>query len=337
MEPRQQRGIQEPTWTATIVRQLSLCYSAGALPAADRPAWVRSGSGMAWYGKRLAIAQDDANFIALLDPECESVEAIALPAGHDGKRQFDDQGGNKRWKLDLESCFSFRPAPGNETWMGFGSGSSPLRESIVMLESTEELDPRIRVIEASRFYQLLRQEKAFSGSELNMEGVALLPSGMLRLFQRGNGAAVGGLQPVNATVDIRLDELLAFLEDPAIRPVPALHNIVQYEIGCVVAIRFTFTDAVEHEGSVYFLVAAEDSPDTIRDGAVVGAAIGILDAQGVPRWTHLRDAAGKPFLGKAEGLAFDRKEPGKAYIVIDPDNSEVPSQLCHVELRGFQR
>jgi len=40
------------------------------------------------------VVQDDANFIAVIDPQIWQVRAIPLPAGERGVRQFDDLRGN---------------------------------------------------------------------------------------------------------------------------------------------------------------------------------------------------------------------------------------------------
>src|SRR5687767_6667079 len=85
--------------TARVLNRRPLLYSAGADPALDRPAHVRAGSGLAWVAGRLAVVQDDAHFLALIEPAQRSVEAISLPVGHAGLRQFDDVRRNKPWKL----------------------------------------------------------------------------------------------------------------------------------------------------------------------------------------------------------------------------------------------
>ena len=53
---------------------------------------------------RLAVIQDDANFVAVIEPTGMAVESIPLPAVASGQRQFDDLRGNRHDKLDLEVC-----------------------------------------------------------------------------------------------------------------------------------------------------------------------------------------------------------------------------------------
>src|SRR3954467_9843492 len=121
----------DPDLSARIVGRVPLRYADGADPALDRPAHVRSASGLAWLGGRLMVIQDDAAFLAEVDPSTGLARAWPLPAGEGGARQFDDLRGNKHLKLDLESCVTARDAEGGELLLAFGSGSLPARERIV--------------------------------------------------------------------------------------------------------------------------------------------------------------------------------------------------------------
>ena len=55
-------------------------YAAGVDSSLDRPGHIRAGSGLAWVGDRLAVVQDDANFIALVDPTTGLADSIVLPS-----------------------------------------------------------------------------------------------------------------------------------------------------------------------------------------------------------------------------------------------------------------
>jgi hypothetical protein len=98
----------------------------------DRPAHVRAGSSLSWFGDRLALIQDDANFLVLIEPHSLQVDAIPSPAGEEGLRQFDDLRGNKRFQLHLKACVTLPTQDGN-LLLAFGSGSTCDREKIVML------------------------------------------------------------------------------------------------------------------------------------------------------------------------------------------------------------
>lgn len=325
---------EDPSLGARVLARRPLAYAEGADAALDRPAHVRAASGIAWLGSRLAIVQDDTHFVVLHDPQSGRTESIPLPRGQDGRRVFDDQIGNKKLKLDLEAIVALESA-GAPMAVAFGSGSAEKRETIVLLTIGEQKAPTASAIPARRFYAALRELQTFSGSELNVEAAVDLGNGNLRLFQRGNGKAKDGLEPVDATVDVSTRELLAYLQDPDRAPVPKLTNPVQYDLGTVGGVRLTFGDAVRVEGGILFLAAAEDSPDAVQDGAVSATVLGFIDARGVARWTHITDAHGQPLLAKPEGITFDRAHPGRVYLVTDTDDVAVPAELLTVRVRGI--
>ena len=184
-------------------------------------------------------------------------------------------------------------------------------------------------------YAALRAERDFSGSELNVEG-AVLVGDALRLFQRGNGAARGGLSPVNATCDVPWSY---FVDLAGGRPVgtPSVGAVAQFDLGNVSGIPLTFTDAtVTTSGDVMYLAAAEESPDAVTDGAVVGAALGVTrtTSRGIEaRYTPLVGENGVPALEKAEGVALG-ESANQVYLVLDMDDPGRASELCLVELSG---
>lgn len=272
---------------------------------------------MAWIGGRLAVVQDDASFVAIVgDGTCR---AIALPAGKGGKRQFDERRGNKKDKLDLEASVVL-----GGVLYAFGSGSAARRDRVVRLTEHGEL----RVIPAPRLYSALRERTEFSGSELNVEG-ALAVDGDLLFFNRGNGAVVNGVDPVDATVRVSIAELVRYLDDEASSPLPALGEVTAYDLGSAFGCRLTFTDATRAFGRNLYLAAAEDSPDATRDGPVAGVAIGVLDDP-EPRYALVVDEAGAPLRDKLEGLTVASETTLLA--VVDKDDPDVPSEL--VEIRA---
>jgi len=100
---RRVRARYDPTLSARVVRRVTMRYTGGADPTIDRPAHVRAASGIAWVGAKVAVIQDDANFVALVDPATGLAESVALPRGAGGLRLFDDGRGNKAEKLDHEA------------------------------------------------------------------------------------------------------------------------------------------------------------------------------------------------------------------------------------------
>lgn len=321
MSPRAARV--DPALTARVVARTPLLYAGGAAPSLDRPAHVRAGSALARLaGGRLAVIQDDASFVALVDPRAAgaSVLALALPSP-DGVRQFDDGRGNKKQKLDLEAGIVLEGE-----LVAFGSGSSPARERVVCaaVHAGEE-SARVRVVEATVLYAQMRRERAFSGDELNVEGAALAAADDdVVFFQRGNGAG----EAVDATARVSARALARYLRGDG--PCPALREIVQWDLGAAGGTRLTFTDGATTARGLAFLACAEASPDATRDGPVSAVAIGRLDDRsGEAALAMIEDERGAPLLDKCEGLAFDGE---RAWVVVDKDDPSVASELLELRL-----
>lgn len=361
---------RDPSLAARVVRELPLHYAAGADPTLDRPAHVRAGSGLARVrtpaGPRLAVVQDDANFVALVDPATGLAEAITLPAGPGGRRQFDTGRGNKLDKMDLESCLLLPDPERAEAAMlaAFGSGSLAVRERIVVVRGLEAGDPEVQVVDASRLYSLLRGLAAFAGAELNVEGAARVRSAageVVRLFARGNGAAaevaaeiglggagmpgaespgVGtpgiGTPSGSATCDLPLEALAGYLLDPESSPAPPPSRVTRYDLGLLDGEALGFTDATAWAAAgdgVLYLAAAERSVNAIEDGPVAGSVLGVIAPDGAARWAPLVDAGGAPFVRKAEGVA-PADAAGRVWVVLDVDDPATPAALCEVALEG---
>lgn len=329
---------RDPSLVARVVDRRPILYRAGADDRLDRPAHVRAASGVAWVGDRLAVIQDDANFLALVDPADGVANAITLAAGAGGVRLFDDARGNKRFKLDLEAVAAVAGADPS-LLLAFGSGSTGARERVLVVRAAETAHPVIRLVGVPRFYEALRANRDFAGAELNVEG-AIQFGDTVRLFGRGNGASRGASGPVNASGELSLRALLAHVEDRDTEP-PALQRVTQYDLGAIDEVPLGFTDAVlvteDDAGTVLFTAAAEASPDATRDGEVVGSAIGVIrnggDAPGA-WWIELCDERGDGIRVKIEGIALDRTVPGRLWLVADADDPARPSELLTVELSG---
>jgi hypothetical protein len=327
--------------SARVVRRVEMRYADGADPAIDRPAHVRAASGITWVGATLAVIQDDANFIALVDPTTGLAESVALPWGPGGRRLFDDGRGNNAEKADHEAVTVVATSNG-PLLVALGSGSMPLRESIALVAGLDRRHPAVQSSLVPRFYAGLRECTSFAGSELNVEGVIFV-AGRLRLFGRGNGAVVGDVRPVNATCELEWAALRAHTDDPGRVPPPAVFDVVQYELGSVGSSALSFTDATavgESGGvatTVLYSAAAEASPDVTRDGDVVGSAIGVIeerDGETTARWVELQDWDGSRVPLKAEGIVLARDAPDRLLVVVDVDSHDHPSELLEVQLEG---
>lgn len=301
-----------------------LTYSHGALPSLDLPGHVRGGSGLVPLGARLAVIQDDVSALALVDPVTGRTALRPGPA-IDGWRRFSSARGNKHAKPDLESALLL-----DGRLVALGSGSTPRRRQVLVapLDPVRGLGaPEYRPAHA--FYDALEKETRFAGSELNLEGAVQVGT-RVALVNRGNGAPRGALEPVDALLWVPADELAAHLLRGA--PPPRLGSPYPVALGELEGTRLTFTDLASDGRQLYFLAAAEASPDTYHDGEVVGSALGTLSPEGLASWARLAHPDGSPVVAKAEGLCLDG--PEGAWVLLDRDDTEVPGELCRVDLVG---
>jgi hypothetical protein len=314
-----------------VVSRQKLLYAAGADAAVDRPAHVRAGSGCTFVdvpgqGLRLAVVQDDAAFLALVDPKSGRTTSIELPAGPGGLRQFDTARGNKMDKLDLESLAAVE-LDGHPALVAMGSGSASVREVFVVVHLGDD-GPRVEQLPAGAFFAALKKHKAFAGDELNVEGF-VVDGERARFFNRGNGQGVA----VDAVGEVSFPRLLEHLRDPLAHAAPTLREVRAFDLGAIDGTRLTFTDATRHpDGRTLFLAAAEASPNAIDDGEVMGCAIGVLHDDGTTTLVPLLDERGGPLRDKVEGIAIDPRDPKKAWIVVDKDDATAPAELLQVRL-----
>jgi hypothetical protein len=327
------RATHDPTMSAIVTSAMPLRYDAGADATIDRPAHVRAGSGLARIRGGVALIQDDANFVALVERDPWRVRGVNLDAGHEGKRQFDKSRGNKKHKLDLEACFTVEE-PWGTLFVAMGSGSKGHRprETIVLLRDCDSASPSVLQVQVPRLYERLRGEADFAGSQMNIEGAVHLGD-RVRLFGRGNGSPRDGLRPVNATCDLDWQMFLAHVHDPDRAPPPEPTNVARYELGSLGGIPLGFTDAASWRGAIVYSAAAEDSPDVIEDGPVHGSAIGIIDERGETRYAFLNDASGALYAGKVEGI-LPRDTGSGLLAVVDADDPDAASLLCTIDLAG---
>lgn len=311
----------DPGLRAVLGPPTPLVYADGGSPADDRPAHVRAASAVRRQHGRLVIVQDDVNVLALRGPE---VAPVLLPVGEGGRRVFGDDRGNKRAKMDLEACATLPDG----RLVAFGSGSTGARERLVVLE----LGGATRVVDGSPLYRALRAVTAFAGSELNVEG-AVVVGDRLRLVQRGNGAARGELVAVDAIGDVELDAFVRWLDGTG--ACPGLVAVTPFDLGVAGAggTRFGFTDAtVLPDGRLAFVACAEASPDTYRDGEVVGCRFGVVEG-GQARTCDVVEASGAPTRLKLEGIEA-REDPGTLDVVADLDRPHEPALLAELRVEG---
>lgn len=318
------RARVDASMSAVLHDLQPLRYASGEDLASDRPAHVRAASAVRRWQGRLVLVQDDVHVLALVDAatgEAGRAEPRLLPWGEGQRRTFDEGRGNKAAKLDLEAGLVLPDG----RFVALGSGSTPRRERVVVAWP----DGRVELREGAELYAALRAEAGFSGAELNLEGAAVVGE-RLWLFQRGNGAATAAAAPVDATAELELAAWVAWLDGHG--PLPPLSRVTTYDLGTIAGVRLCFTDAATlPDGRVAFVAAAEASPDSIRDGEVLGCRFGVIAGDEVLT-CDVTDASGEPSRLKLEGLepaAIGDAEgaPFRFWVAVDMDRPDHPAML----------
>ena len=270
-------------------------------------AGVTGGSALLEVGGRLLAVHDDAFRVSWIEPRSGAVDALVL-AGDGAPLAKAD-------KPDFEAAVR---TPDGALHV-LGSGASEKR---CMLARIDPVTSAVTLRQRSRLYRCVQGALA-SGERPNVEG-AIADGERLRLFNRAAGRAP------NASVDLPLEAL-----DGAAPRVLALRR---FELGALDGVRLGFTDAaLLRDGRSVFSATAEDAPDAIADGPVVGSVIGLLEPDtggGAARWTRLVDADDRPLAHKVEGIVVDADRKG-GWLLTDSDDARVPSALLRVALDGF--
>lgn len=262
---------------------------------------VRAGSAMAWHGTRLLLVQDDAWSLALVEPVTGAVEPLDI--------RGDGAPLAKHEKPDLEALVALPDGVA----LILGSGSALTRRAVVRLDAAGRADTN----DAGPLYDAIAQRL---GRTPNIEG-AVAAGEIVHLLHRGAGR--GG--DANAIVEVPLAALTG--------GEPAVLGVCAWDLGEVGGVPLTFTDAASWPGSGYlYLAVAEDTPNAIDDGPVVGAALGLIAIDDA-WWTPLLDLDGAPCLRKAEGVVLDQGGRG-GFLVTDADDPNRPAELCRFELIG---
>jgi len=320
---------------ARITATRSLVYDAEAGAAGDRPSHVRTASGLAWTGDRMVVIQDDADYIGVIH---EAGGVLALPLrGLSGTRLHKRGAAH----LNLEAVLSARDWRG-EFLLAFSSGDGPDRQTVARVRLGGG-DTEMSVFETRKLYQAMAQiDGLCGGGVLDVQGAALLPRSAggrdaVRLFHHGRGGAADADRCLDATVDVRLDALLAYLDRSKRDPeaflgfdlaAPRHYDLDEYE-----GQAFHFTDAAPVPGApgrVAFSALAQLGSE--RTSPVRAVALGVVELDGTARYTIVVERDGAVAERPAQGLALSSGALG--YLVVEGAGDE-PSTLATLEISGL--
>jgi hypothetical protein len=290
-------------------------------------AHLSAASGLVRVRQRLYVVADDELHLGIFD-DCMAVGSVPTQGTLLRLLEGDlpkDKSKRKKAKPDFESLVSLPPLPGCPAGalLALGSGSRPNRETgvLVALDVQGAPNGRMGVVDLAALYAPLHKRFA----DLNIEG-ALVVSGELVLLQRGNKGD-------GRSACIRFDWNLIAPWLAGLQPQPPAAKSVQVmPLGEVDGVPLGFTDgAALHGGAWIFSAVAEDTDNSVQDGACVGSVIGIVAPDG--QVTRLFPLQGAP---KVEGIAVQADgENWLVTLVTDPDDPKVPSELLQLRVPGI--
>jgi hypothetical protein len=293
---------------------------------------VRAASAIAPLGDGWLIVQDDATHAALW--RSESVTAVRVVDPVDGLEVFSSSAGTKHLKPDFEAaCAVSVDGTQGVLLLGSGSTGARMRASLVTMgtadraSSAAELAFTVAGLEP--VYRKVAAALGLRDDQLNLEGACVVGD-RLRWFQRGNFTA----GTPTACVDVDLAELLAAVTGAIAADRVEVGDVRRYDLGAVGGVALAVTDAMPIAGGrVLVSAAAEDTPNAVDDGPVVGSALALLDDEGVLASAAVPDSGRGAH--KVEGLAVRATTADglRLLAVVDADDPTVASEQLALRLR----
>lgn len=326
---------RNPRLRARIVEERPLVYDRWPTLRAERPTHVGSPSGLAWSGGQLVVAQDDTDWVALVEEH--AVTAMPLRGAAPTKR---DGAGH----LNLEALVAAQDWRG-EFLLAFGSGRDEDQRSVARLRLGGG-DTELSLFGTRKLHAELARLEGYAEGGLTLVGAARLAKGIegrdgVRLFL--GAAAVPRTEDDvvrppdagrDATVDLRLDSLLGYLDrcrhdgDAFLGFLPQNHR--RYDLDEFEGAAFHFTDAAAFldppERNAFLAIAQ-------RDGTCVATAFGVIEGDGSAQYTLVAERDGRIATRHAAGLALGAA--GEAWMVARADEEGAPATLLKIDLRGL--
>ena len=294
-------------------------------PRFDDGSRVRSASAIAPFGDGWLVAQDDATHAAWWRPG--GVTPVRVLEAVDGHEVFSEAEGTKHLKPDFEAACEVT-VDGDSAVVLLGSGSTParMRASLVrVLNHGTDFD----VVALDPLYHRVAEVLGIGVDLLNLEG-ACRTGKTFRWFNRGNLTA--GLP--SASVDLDVAELVAALTASLAPEEVKVANRRVYDLGDVDGVGLAVTDAVAlPDGRVLLSAAAEDTPNAIDDGPVVGTAVALVHGDDPLAIAQLDAPDGTVHKVEGLGLREVRDDGVRLVAVVDADDPLIPSAQLAIAVR----
>ncbi len=305
---------------------------------------VRAASGVARFGGGWLVVQDDGTHAALVAPDDGPITPLRIFPPVEGLDHFAEHDGTKHLKPDLEAaCDVTTGASPAVIVLGSGSTAARCRGALISRAASGSVagDPSVSWADLGPLYQRAMAVLGIDPAHVNFEGLSLgRPDGStLRWFNRGNGALGIG----SASVEVSCRDLLLALAGELPPGEVAVGDPVWHELDTVDGVALAVTDAVwlgdggSPGGAILISSAAEDTPNNVDDGPVVGTALSILAGPGARVVHHGLVPLVDGQVPKIEGLALlQGPAPGaladgsaggelRVLAVVDADDALIPS------------
>jgi hypothetical protein len=274
-----------------------------AEPLASGHEFLSAASGLAQIGDMLCVVGDDEQHLVVFTQGDEAPGRLIrlLPGDLPRKKKK-----RKAVKPDFEILFQL---PKSRLLCAMGSGSTPqrMRGAIIDLDSAS-----VTSLDLQPLFSALADLVA----EINLEG-AVVRGDQLLLFNRGNMET-----PETCICETALS---AVTGDEAV----AVTLVKTLALPLIDGVPLTVTDACPLDGGHILLSAvAEVTDDSYADGAILGAAIILLDAK-------LDVVMVEPLepICKIEGISARRTATGAELLCVsDADDPDMPSSLFSATL-----
>lgn len=302
--------------STTIRRALHLVHAS----APTRAPHLSAASGLVAINNMLYVVADDENHLGVFSTDDASPGNLlrvfegTLPDKHKKRKAL---------KPDLETLVQLPAFAGfpHGALLALGSGSRASRETGVLLtlDVHGAVNAPVQHVDLSLFYDDLR----FEIDGLNIEGMVVLGD-TIRLLQRGNKGSA------NALIDCNLAPFLAAISKQDRPRLDKAPRLTLATLGDIDGVPLCFTDGAPlAQGETIFTAVAENTDNSVDDGACAGSAIGIIDRAGhVTRIQRLTDNH------KVEGIAASVCADGlNLLLVTDGDDASKPALLLSALLK----
>ncbi|HEY6529418.1 MAG TPA: hypothetical protein VIZ65_12040 [Cellvibrionaceae bacterium] len=295
------------------IRNLTLTQPLGD----NRYAHLSAASGLVKLGDWFFVVADDEKFISVFQ---HNNPAPGIPHRIIEGNFPQDVEARKKIKHDFE-VLTLLPSSQQHPYgalLILGSGSAKQRKQGAIIPFIEKPNAKtppvlgeVEIIDLDPMYDAFKDEPG----KINIEGAVIAGKHIL-LFQRGNK------NNHNAIIKIKLNDFFAAVTGKNNNS--PHYQLTRFDLGDIDGIPLCFTDATAlPDGSVLFTAAAENTSDAYIDGACMGSAIGIINADG-----ELINITPVDLRIKLEGIEAEiEADRIRLWLVTDPDNSTLPGQM----------